>query len=140
MSYVGLMAMLMALDNGFQACLMAPTEILARQHEQGITEYVEGLDINVGFLSGTVKGKKRKALLESLAAGEIDILIGTHALIEDPVVFKQHQNGEQGNENIVTEARSRRTARTRSRRAATASGSSGSSATPSTANDHCSSG
>jgi len=85
---VGLMAMLMALDNGFQACLMAPTEILARQHEVGITEYVEGLDITVGFLSGTVKGKKRAKLLEELAAGEIDILIGTHALIEDPVVFK----------------------------------------------------
>ena len=85
---VGLMSMLMALDNGFQACLMAPTEILARQHEIGITEYVEGLDIKVGFLSGTVKGKKRVKLLEELAAGEIDILIGTHALIEDPVVFK----------------------------------------------------
>lgn len=85
---VGLMSMLMALDNGYQACLMAPTEILARQHEQGITEYVEGLDIKVGFLSGTVKGKKRKLLLEELAAGEIDILIGTHALIEDPVIFK----------------------------------------------------
>ncbi|MFK8008478.1 MAG: ATP-dependent DNA helicase RecG [Saprospiraceae bacterium] len=85
---VGLMSMLMALDNGFQACLMAPTEILARQHEIGITEYVEDLDIKVGFLSGTVKGKKRVKLLEELAAGEIDILIGTHALIEDPVVFK----------------------------------------------------
>jgi len=85
---VGLMSMLMALDNGFQACLMAPTEILARQHEIGITEYVEGLDIKVGFLSGTVKGKKRVKLLEELAAGEIDILIGTHALIEDHVVFK----------------------------------------------------
>ena len=85
---VGLMSMLMALDNGFQACLMAPTEILARQHEIGITEYVEGLDIKVGFLSGTVKGKKRVKLLEELAAGEIDILLGTHALIEDHVVFK----------------------------------------------------
>ena len=85
---VGLMSMLMAIDNGFQACLMAPTEILARQHEIGITEYVEGLDIKVGFLSGTVKGKKRVKLLEELAAGEIDILLGTHALIEDPVIFK----------------------------------------------------
>ncbi|HFC00398.1 MAG TPA: ATP-dependent DNA helicase RecG [Phaeodactylibacter sp.] len=85
---VALMTMLIALDNGFQACLMAPTEILARQHEQGITEYLEGLDLKVGFLSGTVKGKKRKLLLEELAAGEIDILIGTHALIEDPVIFK----------------------------------------------------
>ena len=85
---VGLMCMLMALDNGFQACLMAPTAILAQQHFSGISKEVEGLDIKVGFLTGQVKGKKRKALLAELAAGEIDILIGTHALIEDPVVFK----------------------------------------------------
>ena len=85
---VALMAILIALDNGFQTCLMAPTAILARQHEQGITEYLEDLDVKVGFLSGTVKGKKRKLLLEELAAGEVDILIGTHALIEDPVIFK----------------------------------------------------
>lgn len=84
---VGLMNMLIALDNGFQACLMAPTEILARQHFQSISEYVEGLDIEVDFLSGSVKGKKRRELLERLEAGEIHILIGTHALIEDPVVF-----------------------------------------------------
>lgn len=85
---VGLMCMLMALDNGFQTCLMAPTAILAQQHYQGISEYVEGLGIEVGFLSGTVKGKKREKLLERLKTGEIHILIGTHALIEDPVVFK----------------------------------------------------
>lgn len=85
---VGLMAMLMALDNGYQACLLAPTEILAQQHFASITEYVEGLDIRVGFLSGSVKGKKRKLLLAALAEGEIDILIGTHAILEDPVVFK----------------------------------------------------
>jgi len=87
---VGLMCMLMALDNGFQTCMMAPTEILARQHFQSISEYVEGLDINVEFLSGSIgsKTKKRRLILERLAAGEIDILIGTHALIEDPVVFK----------------------------------------------------
>lgn len=85
---VGLMCMLIALDNGYQSCLMAPTEILAQQHYAGISEYVEGLDIEVGFLSGSVKGKKRKALLERLQNGEIDILIGTHALIEDWVVFK----------------------------------------------------
>ena len=85
---VGLMCMLIALDNGFQACLMAPTAILAQQHFDGISKEVEGLGIKVGFLTGQVKGKKRKALLEELAAGEIDILIGTHALIEDPVVFK----------------------------------------------------
>jgi len=85
---VGLMCMLMAIDNGFQACLMAPTEILAQQHFESIGKYVEGMNITVGFLSGSVKGKKRKKLLAELAEGEIDILIGTHALIEDPVVFK----------------------------------------------------
>ena len=85
---VGLMCMLLALDNGFQACMMAPTEILAQQHYASITDYVKGLDIKVAFLSGSVKGKKRKALLELLEAGDIDILIGTHALIEDWVVFK----------------------------------------------------
>ena len=87
---VGLMCMLMALDNGFQACMMAPTEILAQQHFNSIREYLEGLDITVEFLSGSIgaKTKKRRLILERLAAGEIDILIGTHALIEDPVVFK----------------------------------------------------
>ena len=85
---VGLMCMLMALDNGFQAALMAPTEILAQQHYASISEYLEGLDIKVGFLSGSVKGKKRKTVLEDVANGEISILIGTHALLEDPVVFK----------------------------------------------------
>ncbi|WP_116108715.1 ATP-dependent DNA helicase RecG [Lewinella sp. IMCC34191] len=85
---VGLMSMLMALDNGFQACLMAPTEILAYQHYESIQEYLGEMGITVAFLSGNVKGKSRKALLERLAQGEIDILIGTHALIEPPVVFK----------------------------------------------------
>ena len=85
---VGLMCMLIALDNGCQACLMAPTEILAQQHFQGISEYVEGMDIRVDFLSGSIKGKKRKALLADLKEGKIHILIGTHALIEDWVEFK----------------------------------------------------
>lgn len=85
---VGLMCMLIAIDNGFQAALLAPTEILAQQHYSSITEMVEGLKINVGFLSGTVKGKKRKELFKLLKEGDIDILIGTHAIIEDPVVFK----------------------------------------------------
>ncbi|MEN0004296.1 MAG: ATP-dependent DNA helicase RecG [Bacteroidota bacterium] len=85
---VGLMTMLMALDNEFQACLMAPTEILAQQHYQSITDYSKGLGIKVGFLSGSVKGKKRKEVLKWVAEGEIDILIGTHALLEDPVIFK----------------------------------------------------
>ena len=85
---VGLMCMLMALDNGFQACLMAPTEILAQQHQQSISDYLRDMDIKVGFLSGSVKGKKRKALLEALAKCDLQILIGTHALIEEPVQFK----------------------------------------------------
>ncbi len=86
---VGLMVMLMALDNGFQACLMAPTEILAQQHYQSISNYVKGLGIQVAFLSGSVKGKKREKLLTALESGDIHILIGTHALIEDPVQFKK---------------------------------------------------
>ncbi len=85
---VGLMTMLMAIDNGFQACLMAPTEILAQQHYQSISDYLEGVDLQVGFLSGSIKGKKRKSILEGVAEGAIHILIGTHALLEDKVVFK----------------------------------------------------
>ncbi len=85
---VALMSMLIALDNGFQACLMAPTEILAQQHYVGISELLGSLGVNVGFLSGSVKGKKRAAILEQLASGELHIVIGTHALIEDWVVFK----------------------------------------------------
>lgn len=85
---VGLMCMLMALDNDFQACLMAPTEILAQQHYNSISKYVKGLGIRIAFLSGSVKGKKRKELLKLLELGEIHILIGTHALIEEPVKFK----------------------------------------------------
>lgn len=84
---VALLCMLIAMDNGYQACIMAPTEILAQQHYQSITSYVKGMGVNVGFLSGTVKGKKRKELLKLLEEGAIHILIGTHALIEDPVVF-----------------------------------------------------
>ncbi|MBL7776514.1 MAG: ATP-dependent DNA helicase RecG [Saprospiraceae bacterium] len=86
---VALMAMLMALDNGYQACLMAPTEILARQHFDNITELVGELGIGVGFLSGTVKGKKRAEVLEQLASGALHIVIGTHALIEDWVEFRR---------------------------------------------------
>ena len=86
---VALMSMLLAIDNGFQACLMAPTEILAQQHLEGISELLEGLDIRVDLLTGSIKGKKRRTLLDSLQLGLIDILIGTHALIEDAVVFKE---------------------------------------------------
>ena len=87
---VALMCMLIALDNGFQTCMMAPTEILAQQHFQAVSSYLEGMDIKVAFLSGSIgaKTKKRRLILERLAEGDIDILIGTHALIEDPVVFK----------------------------------------------------
>ncbi|MCB0545561.1 MAG: ATP-dependent DNA helicase RecG, partial [Saprospiraceae bacterium] len=84
---VALMTMLMALDNGFQAALMAPTEILAQQHFANITELLGDLGIKVGFLSGSVKGKKRAAILEQLAAGDLHIVVGTHALIEDWVTF-----------------------------------------------------
>lgn len=85
---VALMVALIAMDNSFQTCLMAPTEILAQQHFQSLSDYVSGLDINVDFLSGSVKGKRRREVLERLAEGETHILIGTHALLEDPVVFK----------------------------------------------------
>jgi ATP-dependent DNA helicase RecG len=85
---VSLMTMLMAIDNGFQACIMAPTEILAQQHMAGISELVEAGGIKCAILTGSVKGKARKELLIALVAGEIDILIGTHALIEDHVIFK----------------------------------------------------
>lgn len=85
---VALLCMLIALDNGFQSCIMAPTEILAQQHYNSIMDYTKGMGLKIAFLSGTVKGKKRKELLKFLAEGDIDILIGTHALIEDPVVFK----------------------------------------------------
>ena len=85
---VSLMTMLMAIDNGFQACIMAPTEILAQQHMDGIADLVKAAGIRCALLTGSVKGKPRKQLLLALAEGEIDILIGTHALIEDSVVFK----------------------------------------------------
>ena len=84
---VALLSMLMALDNGFQATMMAPTEILAQQHFHGISELVKDLPIRVELLTGNIKGKKRTAILEDLKAHKIHILIGTHALIEDWVVF-----------------------------------------------------
>lgn len=85
---VALLVLLIAIDNGFQACIMAPTEILAQQHFNNISNLVSGLNINTGFLSGNVKGKTRKSLLASLESGTIDILIGTHAIIEPWVKFK----------------------------------------------------
>ena len=84
---VALMSMLLAVDNGFQACMMAPTEILARQHFATISRQTEGLNLKVAILTGSSKNKERRTALEGIASGEIDILIGTHALIEDKVQF-----------------------------------------------------
>lgn len=84
---VALLSCLLALDNGFQACIMAPTEILAEQHLQSVTEYLGNLPIKVELLTGMVKGKKRKEVLAGIADGSIHILIGTHALIEPKVMF-----------------------------------------------------
>ena len=86
---VALLSMLMAVDNGYQACLMAPTEILARQHFATISEYLQAQNINVAILTGSTKNKERRMLYEQLENSEIDILIGTHALIEDKVKLKK---------------------------------------------------
>ncbi|MDR1592460.1 MAG: ATP-dependent DNA helicase RecG [Prevotellaceae bacterium] len=85
---VALMTMLIALDNGFQACIMAPTEILATQHRQAIVSLVETLGITVRLLTGSTKKKERQEITQQLADGSLQIIIGTHALIEDSVVFK----------------------------------------------------
>lgn len=84
---VALMTMLMSVDNGFQAALMAPTEILAQQHYKGITEQLKPLGLHVALLTGSVKGAERRQLFEELANGDIHILIGTHALIEEKVKY-----------------------------------------------------
>lgn len=85
---VALMSMLIALDNGFQACLMAPTEILSVQHYQGLFELCKELNTSIELLTGSTKTSKRREIHEKLENGEIDILIGTHALLEDKVKFK----------------------------------------------------
>jgi ATP-dependent DNA helicase RecG len=85
---VALLAALMAMDAGFQACLMAPTEILAKQHFEGLSELVKDLPIRVDLLTGSSKTKKRNLLHEALRNGQIHLLIGTHALIEDEVQFQ----------------------------------------------------
>lgn len=85
---VALMSMLLALDNGFQACLMAPTEILSQQHFQTFKTLLSGLDLEVAILTGSTKTKDRRIIHQKLLSGEIKILIGTHALIEDIVQFK----------------------------------------------------
>lgn len=85
---VALMSMLLAVDNGFQACMMAPTEILARQHFATVTRMLDGLPVRVAILTGSSKAKERRTALEGIASGEVQILIGTHALIEDKVQFR----------------------------------------------------
>ena len=84
---VALMSMLLAVDNGFQACMMAPTEILARQHYATISRLTDGMNLRVAILTGSSKAAERRLALEGIATGEVDILIGTHALIEDRVQF-----------------------------------------------------
>lgn len=85
---VALMSMFIALDNGFQACLMAPTEILSVQHYSGLLELCKDLNTSIELLTGSTKTSKRREIHEKLENGEIDILIGTHALLEDKVKFK----------------------------------------------------
>lgn len=85
---VAMLSMLIALDNGYQTCLMAPTEILAIQHSISIAEWMEHMNVKVALLTGSTTKKNRTIILEQLAAGEIDILIGTHALLEEDVAFK----------------------------------------------------
>ena len=84
---VALMTMLLAVDNGYQACIMAPTEILAEQHLATIREFLGDMPIRVELLTGIVKGKRRREVLEGLVSGDIHILVGTHAVIEDTVQF-----------------------------------------------------
>ena len=84
---VALMSMLIAVDNGYQACLMAPTEILATQHYEGLRTMVEPLGLRIELLTGSVTKKRRAPILEGLLTGEVNLLIGTHALLEDTVHF-----------------------------------------------------
>lgn len=86
---VALMSMLIALDNDFQACIMAPTEILAEQHLATIQDFLRGMPIRVELLTGIVKGRRRQQVLDGLASGEVQILVGTHAVIEDTVQFRR---------------------------------------------------
>ena len=86
---VALMSMLIALDNGYQACIMAPTEILAEQHLVTLQDFLKGMPVRVELLTGIVKGKKRQEVLDGLLTGEVQILVGTHAVIEDTVQFRR---------------------------------------------------
>ncbi|MBR5819834.1 MAG: ATP-dependent DNA helicase RecG, partial [Alistipes sp.] len=85
---VALISMLLAVDNGYQACIMAPTEILARQHYASFLRFLDGLPVRVAILTGSSKAKERRTALEGIASGEVQLLIGTHALIEDKVQFQ----------------------------------------------------
>ena len=85
---VALMSILIALDNGFQTCLMAPTEILANQHFNGISQLLNKMDVSIALLTGSTKKAKRKEIHNNLLDGSLQILIGTHALVEETVVFK----------------------------------------------------
>ncbi len=84
---VALMTSLIAIGNGYQACIMAPTEILAEQHYATLSKMLEGLPIRVALLTGSVKGKRRKEILDALLTGDIHLLVGTHAVLEDTVAF-----------------------------------------------------
>ena len=84
---VALISMILAVDNGYQACMMAPTEILARQHYATLVKMAGDIGLRIAVLTGTTKVRERREVLEALAAGEIDILVGTHALLEDRVQF-----------------------------------------------------
>ncbi len=84
---VALLSMLIAVDNGFQTCIMVPTEILAQQHYASFKKYLDGLDVNFALLTGSTKKAERKLIYEQVSNGELKILVGTHALIEDTVVF-----------------------------------------------------
>ncbi|MCX8484448.1 MAG: ATP-dependent DNA helicase RecG [Bacteroidia bacterium] len=86
---VAFLSMLMAIDNGYQACMMAPTEILATQHHEGLKEWAETIGLRMELLTGSTPKKKRELLLKALTEGEIHILVGTHALIEQDVQYKQ---------------------------------------------------
>ncbi|MBR5654736.1 MAG: ATP-dependent DNA helicase RecG [Prevotella sp.] len=86
---VALLSMLIALDNGYQACIMAPTEILAEQHLATLRKFVGDMDIHIELLTGVVKGKRRQAVLDGLLDGSVHILVGTHAIIEDGVMFQR---------------------------------------------------
>ena len=99
---VALMSMLIAIDNGYQACMMAPTEILAEQHLQTLRDFLKGMNLRIELLTGIIKGKRRREVLDGLMDGSIHIVVGTHALLEDkvqfhrlvmPVVDEQHRFG-----------------------------------------------